>query len=109
MVYIKGSKRQPIEITRGDSEIFQVSIDLNGEEYTPQEGDKVCFAMKKSSGICLLRKDVPIDTMQFVFDPEDTKYLPFGRYEYDMKITFADGRVKTFVRLSPFIIGEEVN
>lgn len=109
MVCIKGSNRQPIEITRGDSEIFQVSIEINGEEYIPQEGDVVSFAMRKNFGRVLLQKEVPISTMQLVLDPEDTKYLPFGRYKYDMQITFADGRVKTFVKPSPFIIGEEVN
>lgn len=110
MVCIKGSNRQPIEITRGDSEVFQVSVDINGEEYTPELGDRVRFALKKyTNGMLLMEKDVPISTMQLVLEPEDTKHLPFGRYTYDMEITFADGRVKTFVKPSPFIIGEEVN
>ena len=110
MVYIKGLGRQPIEITRGDSEIYQVGIVINGEEYTPQAGDVIRFAMRKNAlGRVLLEKIVPIDTMQLVFDPEDTKWLPFGRYKYDMQVTFADGKVKTFVKASPFIIGEEVS
>lgn len=121
MVYIKGSGRQPIEMTRGDSELFQVSIVLNDAEYTPQEGDQVRFTMRRANDNALwgfmlfhypaplIVKDIPISTMQLAIDPEDTKHLPFGRYIYDMQITFADGTVKTFVKPSPFIIKEEVS
>lgn len=115
MQYIKGSNRQPIEMTRGDSEVFQISITNNGSIYHPQTGDVVRFAMRRKRlpyivypPAILIEKEIPHDTMQLVFEPEDTKGLPIGRYVYDMKITFADGRVKTFVRLSPFILKEEV-
>lgn len=115
MVYIKGLGRQPIEMTRGDSETFQIGIVINGEEYTPQEGDKVRFALRpytrslfRHLSAPLMVKDVPINTMKLVFEPEDTKWLPFGKYKYDIQIVFADGKVKTFVRPSPFILGDEV-
>ena len=116
MVYIKGSGKQPIEMVRGNSEVFQVSISINKNPYTPQEGDKVRFAMRSWSMspfahliAPLIWKDIPISTMQLVIDPEDTKHLPTGKYVYDMKITFADGRVKTFVKPSPFFIREGVD
>lgn len=109
MLYINGSNRVPIEIVRGDTELFQVGITVNGEDYTPVDGDVVRFAMKrKGYRYPLIEKEIPHDTMQLRIDPEDTKGLPFGNYVYDMQITFADGTVKTFVRESPFIIGEEV-
>lgn len=116
MVYIKGSGKQPIEMVRGNSEVFQVSISINKTPYTPQEGDKVRFAMRNWSRrpfahllAPLIWKDIPLSTMQLVIDPEDTKHLPTGKYVYDMKITFADGRVKTFVKPSPFFIREGVD
>lgn len=109
MLLINGSNRVPIEIVRGDSELFQVGISVNGEDYTPVTGDVIRFAMKrKESRYPLIEKEIPHDTMQLHIDPDDTNGLPFGTYVYDMQITFADGTVKTFVRQSPFIIGEEV-
>ena len=116
MVYIRGMSRCPIVMTRGDTEVFDVEIEINGDLYTPQTGDEVRFAMRRdpSAWTCypsfmqpLLVKTVPIDTMQLKILPEDTKALPFGRYEYDMQITFADGTVKTFIKTSPFVITRE--
>ena len=40
----------------------------------------------------LVVKDIPSDTMLLVLEPEDTKTLPFGKYVYDIQITYADGR-----------------
>lgn len=43
----------------------------------------------------------------FHFDPEDTHPLEFGQYEYDVQVTFQDIGVKTIIKPSPFVIGEE--
>ena len=43
----------------------------------------------------------------FHFVPEDTHPLEFGRYGYDVQITFQDIGVKTIIKDAPFIIGEE--
>lgn len=118
MEYIRLARPNQIELTRGDSETFEVEIAINGEIYTPVTGDEIRFAMREESAIpsrgnyfCApaLIKDVPIDTMQLTFEPKDTKHLPFGNYRYDMKITFADGDVKTFVKDAPFILTREVD
>ena len=37
-----------ITMTRGDTVRIQVAIDIDGEEYTPAEGDVVRFAAKKA-------------------------------------------------------------
>lgn len=110
MEYIKLLGPNHIELVRGDSEIFEVEIAINGEVYTPVTGDEVRFAMRKdiSRNSPVLVKEVPIDTMQLTFEPEDTKNLAFGRYRYDMQITFADGSVKTFVKDAPFDLTREV-
>lgn len=117
MEFVKLYGNNQIRIVRGDSEIFQVEIIINGEAYTPQEGDAVRFAARRPEMDAhktryiyqpFLVKDIPIDTLQLHIDPEDTKDLPFGKYVYDLQITFADGSVKTFVKPSPFIVTEEV-
>lgn len=108
MRYIKLSRPNQIELPRGDSETYDVGIVINGEEYTPAEGDAVRFALRKEKYHPIMVKEIPISTMQLHFEPEDTKNLPFGKYVYDMQITFADGSVKTFIKTAPFIITEEV-
>lgn len=117
MRYVKLSKPNQISMPRGDSDSYEVGIVVNGEEYTPTTGDKVRFAMRRPDMDAnktrylyppLIVKEIPTDTMLLTFLPEDTKPLPFGRYVYDMEITFADGDVRTFVKESPFIIEREV-
>lgn len=113
------NKKQPISMVRGDSELYDVEIVINGDKYTPTDGDLVRFAVKRPAMTHdksrylddkpLLVKEIPISTMQLTLEPEDTKNLPFGAYEYDMEIKFEDGRVKTFVEASPFVLRKEVH
>lgn len=105
--YINGTS---IELTRGDSLSLKVNITKDGEEYIPEEGDSVRFALKKliTDDECLILKDIPTDTMVLHLTPEDTKDLAYGSYIYDMQITFANGDVDTFITKSKFKITEEV-
>lgn len=106
-----------IELTRGDSFFCEVNITKDGEPYEPAAGDTVRFAVKRKMftpgggnyADCepLIRKSVPTDTMILQLDPEDTKGLKFGSYDYDVEITFEDGRVDTFIR-GDFILTPEV-
>ena len=100
-----------ISLTRGDSLVAQISIMDGCDEYTPQEGDIIRFAMKKNYGKneVLIRKEIPIDTLTLEILPEDTKSLSFGSYVYDVEITFANGRVDTFIPNGVFKITEEVD
>lgn len=96
-----------IRMTRGDTVIIQVGIQRNGDPYTPQEGDSVRFALKhatlnsKKTAYTdknpLLTKAIPNDTLLLRLDPWDTKPFDFGDYAYDIQITFADGRIDTFI------------
>lgn len=104
-------KGTTITLTRGDS--FAADIEIfqpNGEPYTPTEGDSVRFAMKKSvkEDEVLILKDIPIDTMRLVLNPEDTKGLEFGNYVYDLQLTKSTGEVDTFVTKSVLTLTEEV-
>lgn len=110
-----------ITLTRGDS--FNVKVTMRdgqtGEEYTPQEGDVVRFAVKSPKlNPCgteyvesdpLINKTIPNDTQILSLAPADTKTLGFGMYEYDIEITFADGTVDTFITAAPFKLTKEVH
>lgn len=101
-----------ITLTRGDSFIAEISItDQDNKPYIPVAGDSVRFAMKASyeDAEPLLVKNVPIDTMKLVLDPEDTKHISFGKYVYDIELTKATGEVDTFITKAMFKIMEEVH
>lgn len=106
-----------ITLTRGDTLRVIVNITKDGEEYMPTENDAVRFALKHSIGAeageyddaePLILKDIPADTMILQLDPEDTKALKFGVYDYDIQITFEDGTVDTFITKAKFKLTPEV-
>lgn len=114
MVNINGTK---IKLTRGDTLRVLVSLSMDGEHYTPQEGDAVRFAMRpaglNSAGTeyanpISVTKTIPIDTMILELEPEDTKSLGFGDYAYDIQITFADGTVDTPIATASLKLTPEV-
>lgn len=107
-----------ITLTRGDSLVLQLELTRNGETYTPAEDDLIRFALKRNK----LKQDgsdfvddeplalinIPNDTLLLEITPGATKTLAFGNYVYDMEITFADGKVDTFIDNENFIITPEV-
>lgn len=105
-------KGTTITLTRGDSFAAEVSImKPNGEPYICSEGDSIRFALKKTikDAEPLILKDIPIETMRLVLDPEDTKPLAFGNYIYDIQLTKSTGIVDTFITKSQLILTEEVD
>lgn len=109
MYEIIGNK---IILTRGDSFYTEVGMKKKdtGEEYIPQEGDVIRFGLKKNAEHtdCIIKKTIPNDTRILHLEPNDTKNLPFGKYVYDIEITFANNDVDTFINNADFIIGTEV-
>ena len=108
---IEGNK---ITLTRGDSFAAKVTMRYRNtqEEYTPQAGDVVRFALKASctdTGEPLILTEIPIDTLLLELVPDDTKPLPFGQYVYDIELTYASGKVDTFITAAPFVIAQEVH
>ncbi|MBP5595035.1 MAG: hypothetical protein J6Y02_06610 [Pseudobutyrivibrio sp.] len=105
-------KRNTIFLTRGDT--FKAHLSINnpdGSVYTPVEGDTVRFALKENieDQECLIFKNIPIDTMLLVLDPQDTKELEFGTYVYDIQLTKANGDVDTFITASKLKLTAEVD
>lgn len=99
-----------ISLTRGDTLFLTVDLtDSDGDPYVPQEGDTLRFAMKKkiSSTELIMLKNIPISTLTFEIEPEDTKELKYGSYVYDIELTDAHGHVTTVI-LGKFKITDEV-
>lgn len=108
-----------ITLTRGDTLIVKIELTKNGEPYTPADGDLIRFALKHNK----LKQDgsdftdtqplanitIPNDTLLLEITPGTTKTLAFGNYVYDIEITFADGRVDTFIADAKFTIAPEVH
>ena len=101
---------EAISLTRGDSLILHVEVTQNFEPYVPQEGDVIRFALKKNSNDqeVLILKDIDLNSMQLIIDPEDTKSLAYGTYRYDIELTTVSGFVDTFIGPANFKITEEV-
>ena len=117
-------KGNAITLTRGDT--FRVKVKVTKkdpitgirEPYEPTGNDKVRFALKHptlnssrtefTDAKALILKDIPTNTMILTLDPEDTKPLGFGRYVYDIQLTFPDGTVDTFITKESFKLTEEV-
>lgn len=100
-----------ITLTRGDSFMALITItDAENNPYVPVEGDTIRFAMKATYADekPLLVKDIPIDTMKLILEPEDTKHLAFGKYVYDIQLTKGIGEVDTFITKAKIDITEEV-
>ena len=102
-----------IYLTRGDTLQAQLIIKQDDNTYTAVEGDSIRFALKKSQFNSsktryldkepLVLKNIPIDTMILQIDHQDTASLDFGKYDYDIEITMANGRVDTFIKDNIYI------
>lgn len=111
MSFSVNDRTNRISLTRGDTFKAKVTItDNEGAAYTPNEGDKIRFAMKKNydDEEPLLLINIPIDTMILVITPEDTKSLEFGKYVYDVELTKANGDIDTFIAKARIDLTEEV-
>ena len=101
-----------ITLTRGDTAKISVTTKYKntGENYTPIEGDSIKFSFKKyiTDKSPVFEKNVPINTMMLVIEPEDTMSLPFGPYHFDGQLTFRNGDVDTFIQNGILEITHEV-
>lgn len=99
MGYSINNKTKKISLVRGDTLRVQVEIFADNEPYIPVNGDSIRFAMKQyyASSKVLIEKIIPNDTLILKLDPSDTKRLSFGKYVYDIEITFSNGDVDTFI------------
>lgn len=109
---VKISSNNTIRMTKGDTLRTKVLLtDLEGNEYVPEPGDRIRFAMKRaySDEEVLVLKDIPIDNLILTLRPEDTKTLDApAPYVYDIEMTYANGDVDTFIAKAKLMLTEEV-
>ena len=102
-----------ITLTRGDT--LKVTVEIfneDGSVYDPIPGDAIRFALKQNynSSEIKIYKDIPLDTLLLVINPEDTKGLKQpGEYVYDVQLTHANGDIDTFIANGKLKITEEVD
>lgn len=103
-----------IQMTRGDTFARTLTLTKGGEPYTPAEGDVIRFALSKvykgKPGYeLLLEKIINHDTMLWLIEADDTADLDYGRYVYDLQITYGEtGYVETFAAKKTLTLTEEV-
>lgn len=99
--------KNTIYLVRGDTLEAQVTIKQGEDDYIPQEGDVIRFALKKDelnhnktqyiNKSPLVLKVIPNDTLTLCLSSKDTANLDFGVYAYDIQLTTANGKVDTFI------------
>lgn len=97
-----------IQITRGDTGLFTLSITSGGESYD-YSSDQVLFTVKRNTNTneIIFQKNVGYGQVVTIL-PEDTASLPYGTYVYDVQVTTEQGIVNTVITPSPFIVEREV-
>ena len=101
-----------IELTRGDTFTGRIGMEYeDSNPYTPEDGDKIRFAVKKDycDEEVLINKEIDPEELTFTINPEDTNELCFGEYHFDVEITHANGSVDTFIREGTLLITPEVH
>lgn len=103
-----------ITMTRGDTFVRSLNLTKNGENYVPNENDVIRFAMSKvykgKPGYqLLLEKTIDNNTLEWIIDASDTENLDYGKYVYDLQITYGQtGYVETFADKKTLKLTEEV-
>lgn len=94
-----------IKLTRGDSMSLSVSLERDGAEYELDPSDVVTFSMKESYDDALPVLSKTLSDGELTLVPTDTSGLDIGTYYYNMRITYADGTVDTFIAERTFEVG----
>lgn len=98
-----------IELTRGDTAQFILSVKKkNGEAYD-YSNDLTQFTVKKSTRTedIVFQKTLVGNTV--TINPSDTAGLPYRVLKYDVQIITPDGDVYTVIPPHDFTLTEEVN
>lgn len=100
-------KEFDLEFPRGDTCPLEFSIsDSAGNILTPQEGDELCFTLKKNykTKDAILQKkfsqgdfEIEDEIIRFFLYHEDTAELKYGTYYYDIQLESGD-YVKTILK-----------
>lgn len=89
-----------VTLTRGDSAYINiVPLTPDGEVYELDPADRIYFTLRRSpkrdegSNPCLIEKTFWENAIKL--DPQDTQFLNYGKYFYDVELIFKNGDVST--------------
>lgn len=104
-------KDREIIVTRGDCSPF--TITLTGSD-VPQDGESVLFTVKENA-ICskaVIEKHLEVENgkVTVTITNADTKHLPFGNYEWDIRFPDMNGEGEPYTPMKPekFIIARVI-
>lgn len=103
-----------MEKYRGDTYIFSVGIEQDGQAQNFQEGDLVRLGAKRSTSDTVYglyqekTVDAETDTIEFVFSSVETAKLDIATYHLEIELT-RNGNVETVYRDKLNVIGDVVN
>ena len=114
MLDVRGNK--DLWITRGDDAYLDLEIRQSTFPYDIYKfvnGDVAVLSVRKSRDEDIddnnpILLQIPLKEGKFHIRPEDTEFMNFGNYSYDVQITFADGRINTVIGPNIFRILPEV-
>lgn len=95
-----------IELSKGNDAIININLVIDGEEFSPSEGERLIFTLKKTTkSEVILEKEVVNN--QIVLSTSETN-LQAGTYLYDLCLISSDSK-NTLITPTKFIIKEVVN
>ena len=103
-----------ISMIRGDTETIKISCkDVQGVGVPLEDGDTLYFTVKSSVGteekeMQKVITEFPDGIGYINISPDDTKFMSFRSYYYDIQLTRADRTVKTIIPPSIFTVKGEV-
>ena len=103
-----------ISMIRGDTETIKISCkDDQGVGVPLEDGDTLYFTVKSSVNTEEIEMQKVItefpDGVAYInISPDDTKFMKFRSYYYDIQLTRANGTVKTIIPPSIFIVKGDV-
>lgn len=103
-----------MEKYRGDTYIFNVTLEQDGQAQKFKSGDLVRFGMKKSTAhtdYALYKEtivDKETDSIEFVFSSEETQKIDVQIYQMEIELT-RNGIVETVYRDKLNVLGDVVN
>lgn len=89
-------ENENITLTREDTAVIQLDINVNGNPYDFNENDKIIFSVKQSYDDTDYVLQRQLNSKYVTISHDDTNNLEVGTYVYDVQISFADGQVVTY-------------
>lgn len=96
------------EVVRGDSDVTEVRISVNGSPYTFVQGDKLAVTVKTTVDAAETALCKEYTSCSVTLSPSDTSAMPVGEYVYDLELQLSDGTRKTLISQGRFVLRREV-